>query len=170
MLRLDLPDTDNLAAAAGALSPRIWDDLVAFNGAARTHARLSGREFEAARYRIALINDCNLCQSRRGAPGEEEGGAGIPESFYEAVTTRREDQSPFSERESLAIEFAERFALDHIALHDDEVFWDRLHASFSDPELVDLGLVIAGFIGGGRFHRVFGTDSVCMVDLSARNA
>lgn len=80
MLRLDLPDTDNLAAAAGALSPRIWDDLVAFNGAARTHARLSGREFEAARYRIALINDCNLCQSRRGAPGEEEGDAGIPES------------------------------------------------------------------------------------------
>ena len=48
-------------------------------------------------------------------------------------------------RERLAAEFAERFAIDHLAM-DDEL-WGRLHAAFSEDELADLTICCGCFLG-----------------------
>jgi alkylhydroperoxidase family enzyme len=85
----------------------------------------------------------------------------LPETFYAAVADWR-TATDFNERERLAIEFAERMALDHLALAEDETFWSRLHANFDDDELVDLGLSIASSLAGGRVAHIFGID-VCDV-------
>jgi alkylhydroperoxidase family enzyme len=61
-------------------------------------------------------------------------------------------QAVFSERERLALEFADRMALDHKSIDDD--FFKRLRGEFSDPEIVELGMMIGQYIGFGRLLMV----------------
>jgi len=63
-------------------------------------------------------------------------------------------QAPTSPREQAALDFAGRLATDHTTI--DERFMARMRESFSDAELVELGLVTAAFIMLGRLHRTFG--------------
>ena len=118
------------------------------------------REFEAARITIARINDCQLCLGYRAAEElpERAAGADLDEAFYEAVLG---DKAGLSEREALAAEFADRFALDHRNM--DDPFWERLHAAFSDDELVELGLCVGSWLALGRLNQVFDVDGGCRV-------
>lgn len=59
----------------------------------------------------------------------------------------------------MAIEYAERFALDHTSLDQD--LFDRLHTWFSDPEILDLTFCAARFLGFGRMTQVLGVDVSC---------
>ena len=58
----------------------------------------------------------------------------------------------YSPRENLAIEYAEKMAVDHHCI--DDAFFERLHGEFTDPEIVELGMLIGQFIGVGRFLMV----------------
>ena len=84
------------------------------------------------------------------------------EGFYTSVEGWR-DATCFDARERLTIEFAERFAEDHLGLAADEELWQRLHEQFSDEELVDLAMCVASWIGFGRLARVFAIDGACRV-------
>ncbi len=57
-------------------------------------------------------------------------------------------------REAAAIEFAERLAAAHTTIDADTLAGLRRH--FTDPEIVELGLVTSAFIMLGRLHRAFG--------------
>src|SRR5690242_10555049 len=94
----------DMAVGMGALSDAVYG-----------HSQLPVREREAARYTIALINHCAVCQDTRAAQGAE---AGIDDGFYGDVANWRETDA-LSGREKLAAEFAQRFALDHLAMDDD---------------------------------------------------
>lgn len=135
----------------------------AFSDAVYKRTALGLREFEAARVRIAQINDCNVClgwRTARDVPGKANDPAEIPEEFYARVGADP-TWSGFSDRERLAAEFAERFALDHLRMDDD--LWDRLHAAFNDDELVDLALCVGSWLAFGRLNRVFDVDGACRV-------
>ena len=54
----------------------------------------------------------------------------------------------FSTREQLAVEYAELMAINHHAI--DDAFFERLHTEFTDPEILELGMMIGQFIGVGR--------------------
>ncbi len=128
-----------MAAGMGKLSEAVYGN-----------SQLSVREREAARWTIALINDCAVCRDTRARDGEV---AGAGEPFYAEVTDWRSAHG-LSERELLAAEFAERFALDHLAM--DDTLWERLHAAFSDGELADLTICCGCFLGMGRTLAVMG--------------
>ncbi|HEX4175627.1 MAG TPA: carboxymuconolactone decarboxylase family protein [Acidimicrobiales bacterium] len=128
-----------MAAGMGKLSEAVYGN-----------SQLSVREREAARWTIALINDCAVCRDTRARDGH---AAGADEPFYAEVSDWRSAQE-LSDRERLAAEFAERFALDHQAM-DDEL-WDRLHAVYSDEELADLTICCGAFLGLGRTLAVVG--------------
>ncbi len=128
-----------MAAGMGALSEAVYGN-----------SRLSVREREAARWTIALINDCAVCRDTRARDGAS---AGAGEPFYEEVTDWRA-AAGLSDRERLAAEFAERFALAHQAM--DDGLWDRLHAAYSDEELADLTICCGAFLGMGRTLAVVG--------------
>ena len=81
--------------------------------------------------------------------------------MYAHVAEYRE-RDEYSEREKLAIEYAERFALDHTNFDDD--FWRRVRAAYSDEEIVDLTICIGTFIALGRMLAVLGVDPACSVD------
>lgn len=122
----------------------------AFSEAVYGNTQLALREREAARWTIALINDCAVCQDTRAREGES---AGIDEAFYGAVADWRTSDA-LTDRERLAAEFAQRFALDHLAMDDD--LWTRLHGSFADDELADLTICCSMFLGLGRALAVIG--------------
>ena len=137
----------------------------AFSDAVYRRSSLALREFEAARTRIAQINDCAICigwRTARDVEGWSDDPDAVPEEFYANVGPDL-SWDGFSERERLAALFADRFATDHLAI-DDEL-WTRLHAAFTDDELVDLGLCVGAWIAFGRLNRVFDVDGACRVPL-----
>ena len=116
----------------------------AFSDAVYSNTKLALREREAARWTIALINDCVVCQDTRAKQAE---AGNVDEGFYAEVANWRESDA-MSEREKLAAEFAQRFALDHLAMDDD--FWSRLRAAYADDEIADLTMCCGMFLGLGR--------------------
>jgi alkylhydroperoxidase family enzyme len=128
-----------MAVGMGALSKAVYENT-----------KLALREREAARWTIALINDCVVCRDTRALHGPE---AGVDEGFYAEVASWRTSEA-LSDRERLAAEFAERFALDHLAMDDE--FWARLHGVFADDELADLTMCCGMFLGLGRVLAVIG--------------
>ena len=129
----------DMAAGMGALADAIY-----------TNSQLPLREREAARWVIALINDCAVCQDTRAREGNV---AGIDEGFYAEVSAWR-DSDVLTAREKLAAEFAERFALDHQGM--DDAFWERLRSAFADEEIADLTMCVGMFLGSGRVLAVIG--------------
>lgn len=128
-----------MAVGMGALSEAVYGNT-----------KLPLREREAARWTIALINDCVVCKDTRAREGVE---AGIDDDFYAEVGQWRES-SVLTDRERLAAEYAQRFALEHQGMDDE--FWARLRAAFADDELVDLTICCGMFLGMGRTLAVIG--------------
>jgi alkylhydroperoxidase family enzyme len=114
------------------------------------NTQLPVREREAARWTIALINDCVVCRDTRARDGEQ---AGIDDGFYAEVGSWR-TSTELTDRERLAAEFAERFAIDHLAM--DDAFWERLRGAFADDEIADLTICCGMFLGMGRTLAVIG--------------
>jgi alkylhydroperoxidase family enzyme len=133
LLRVDM------AVGMGALSEAVYGNT-----------QLPLREREAARWTIALINDCVVCQDTRARGAA---AAGIDDGFYAEVANWRASEV-LTDRERLAAEFAQRFALDHLAMDDE--FWGRLHAAFADDEIADLTICCGMFLGMGRTLAVIG--------------
>jgi alkylhydroperoxidase family enzyme len=102
---------------------------------------LEPRLKELIRLRIATLNGCVLCKSVRMAPGvvsEEEAARGVDEP----------DAEGFTPRERAAIRFAEKMAVDHHNIDDDDVA--EMRRLFSDTEFLELAMMAGQYIGFGR--------------------
>lgn len=67
------------------------------------------------------------------------------------------DYSSLSRREALAVELAERMAMDPHAITDD--FWDELRSELSEEELVELAFACAIFNWGNKFNIAMRLDT-----------
>ncbi|GAA2057327.1 carboxymuconolactone decarboxylase family protein [Williamsia deligens] len=143
------------------LSPTIGGALGGYADAVYRHGRLAPRVREIARMVIALDNECEVCRNTRTADGVSHG---LDETFYEQVEQWRTSPD-HSDAERLAAEFAERFARDHVGLREDDGFWTRLHAAFTDEEITDLALSCALWLGQGRALRVLDVGQACHLTL-----
>jgi len=179
MPRIELPPSSDYSLSKVAYqtyAPEAGAAASAFSLTVYEKCLLSLREMEGARYRTAQINGCILCSNTRAARDlaghiTRNGGslADSPlargpapdEPFYEAVPDWA--TSPlFSERERIAIELAERMGERPHSMHGDDAFWDKVHAHFSDREIVDMTLAIASWIALGRVVHTLELDGVCM--------
>jgi alkylhydroperoxidase family enzyme len=84
---------------------------------------------------------------------------GVTEELYAHVAEHGHPE--YSAREQVAIEFAERFALDHLAM--DDAFWARLRAQFTDAEVLDLTICTGNWLAFGRLTQVLKLDVSCDV-------
>lgn len=151
MARIEFPERGLGEHADWALlRPEIGMGMGALSSAVYEKSKLDLREREAARWTIALINDCVVCQNTRA---KNAGSAGIEEGFYKEVTDWR-TSAALTDRERLAAEFAFRFALDHQAMDDE--FWDRLRNAYKDDEIADLTMCCGAWLGMGRMLAVLG--------------
>jgi len=176
-MRIDVPAAqahDPYGFATENLAPEIMRAGGVFSAAVYRHSKLSLREFEGARARTAELNGCVICQQFRAARDlggmfsgtgtrgtVAENGPAPDEAYYAAVLDWR--TSPiFSDRERLAIEFAERFGTEPKSLASDETFWAKARAAFTDAEIADLANSVACWVGLGRVAHVLGFDEVCL--------
>jgi alkylhydroperoxidase family enzyme len=159
MARLDVPPGEGGdAVQIWSLQPALGTAAMRLVDAAYNKSILPVRVREAARMRIAQLNECTVCLAFRADTVKEQG---LGEDFYCAVGTPEQDE--LSEQERLAVAYAERFALDHTSIDDE--FIDRLRCAFTDPEILDLTICLSAFLGLGRTLRVLGITETTLTDV-----
>jgi alkylhydroperoxidase family enzyme len=102
---------------------------------------LEPRLKELIRLRIATLNGCVLCKTVRMAPevvSEEEAARGVDAP----------DAEGFTARERAAIRFAEKMAVDHHNIGDEDVA--AMRTLFTDAEFLELAMMAGQYIGFGR--------------------
>lgn len=73
------------------------------------------------------------------------------------------ETNQYSDRERLALDFAEKLALKHHEI--DDAFFAELKTQFGDAEILELGMMIGQYIGFGRLLKVLDLEPrVCPVD------
>lgn len=160
MARIDVPGpAADEASMIWSLRPEMGGMVDRMVSTVYQRSILRAEEREVARMRIAQLNSCNACANFR-APSVV--AAGVTEDLYEHL----EDPASYpgyTERQRLAIEFAERFATDHRNI--DEALFVRLRSAFTDAEVLDLTMCVAVYLGLGRALEVLGVDSNCPIDV-----
>ena len=148
MSNIQLPQAaGNEIARALSYDPALAEAFRGLSDAVR-HAGIDPRLHELVRMRVAQINECLYCQAFR-EPGAVQ--AGVTEDLLALVADWRESPA-FSEAERVALEYTERFVRDSPNI--DAALFARLHASFSDSEIVVLTAAIAKYMAWGRFVQV----------------
>ena len=159
MARLDIPvGQGGDAVQIWSLRPDLGAAATRFVHAAYNKSILPTRVREAARMRIAQLNDCTVCLGFRADTVRAEG---LTEDFYCAVGSP--DGVNLSDQERSAIEYAERFAVNHTSI--DDAFMARMQESFTDPEILDLTICLSAFLGLGRTLRALGITETSLTDV-----
>ena len=91
---------------------------------------------------------------------------GLEEDLYHRVS-EYEEIGAFTVPEKLAAEMAERFVFDHVALKDDEEFWERVKTNFTDQQILELLALIGFCLGMGRLLAVLDIANDCPVNRTA---
>ena len=160
MARTDVPGApEDVASMIWSLRPEMGGMVDRMVSTVYQRSILPAEEREVARMRIAQLNSCSACANFR-APSVL--AAGVTEDLYEHL----EDAATYpgyTERQRLAVEFAERFASDHRNI--DEALFVRLRSAFTDAEVLDLTMCVAVYLGLGRALEVLGVDSSCPIDV-----
>ena len=124
--------------------PELALGLMQFNGALRAHRTLPERLMELVRLRIAFHNQCRSCMAIRYPDALNDG---LTEDLVCSLE-RPEEADDLTAAERAAIAYADLMATDHHAVSDETFAGLREH--FSEPEIVELCLNVAWFVGFGR--------------------
>ena len=88
--------------------------------------------------------------------------AGLTEDKIAALE-RYQESDAFTPREKIALRFAELMALNHQVIDDD--MFCALRAQFTDPQIVELGMMVGQYIGFGRLVSVLDLERpVCTIE------
>jgi AhpD family alkylhydroperoxidase len=127
-----------------AHAPELMTGLHAFADLLAERGRLPARLVELVRLRIAFHNQCRSCMAMRYQSGLDDG---LTEG--DVCSLEKPEEAPgLSGAEKAAIAYADISATNHFAIDDQSFAALRKH--FSEPEIVELGLYVAYFIGFGR--------------------
>ncbi len=118
--------------------------MIAFAGALKAHRVLPDRLVELVRLRVAFRNQCRSCMAIRYRDAVADG---VTESLVCSLEQPAQADD-LSDAERCAIDYADRFAGDHLSIDDDTYAGLRRH--FSEAEIVELGMTVAFFVGFGR--------------------
>lgn len=127
-----------------AHTPGIARGLAAFGGSLKMHRTLPGRLIELVRLRVAFHNQCRSCMAIRYTDAVD---AGVTEDLVCELADPPSAEN-LTDGEQSALGFADRFATDHLAI--DEATFDGLREHFSEPEIMELAMNVAFFVGFGR--------------------
>ena len=103
---------------------------------------------ELCRVKIAFEHTCGYCSTVRSTAAKD---MGLSEEKIQQVWNY-ENSDIFSDREKLALRFADYLKHD-ISKADDDAFYEELKAYFSESEIIELGMWCAENVGAGSFVR-----------------
>lgn len=128
---------------------------------------LSPREREVMRFPGTAMIGCPICNSLRmwrDWPGFSD--EPIEEELYTAAEAFDYDWPGFTARERLLLEFTYRFYNEADGLNGDDVFWERMHANFSQAEIGDICIMAGTWLGVGHGLKALGIGSVCPMPVN----
>ncbi len=99
---------------------------------------------ELLRIRVAFHNQCRSCMAVRYDDAAQDG---VDEELV-CQLEAPEEAPDLTEAERAALRFADRLATDHLAI--DDALFVRLQEHYSVPEIVEIGLQVAAYVGFGR--------------------
>ena len=143
----DLGRGDRISLGVAAIMARVPGLAEAVGGvmaALRPAGALTPRMMELVRLRIAFHNQCRSCMAVRYQSAIDDG---LTEQAVCSLE-RPAEADDLSRAERAALDFADRFATDHLSI--DDAVYDELRQHFSEDELVQLGVQCAMFVGIGR--------------------
>jgi alkylhydroperoxidase family enzyme len=106
---------------------------------------------ELCRVYISRTVKCEYCGNQRSEKGRS---AGLVEGQYDELLNF-ESSGVYDDRQKAALAYAEAIAWH---LDTDDAFWDRMHAHFSEPELVELGCMIGLTLGQQSWLRMLNIE------------
>jgi alkylhydroperoxidase family enzyme len=106
---------------------------------------------ELCRVYVSRTVKCEYCGNQRSEQAQQRG---LHEGQYDELLNF-ETSDAYDERQKAALAYAEAIAW-HLDTNDE--FWDRMHAHFSEPELVELGCAIALTLGQQSWLRMLNID------------
>ncbi len=115
--------------------------------------RIDRRIVELARLRLANIHGCAFCNRSDRIAARD---AGVPEAQIDALHDY--ENGPFSEKEKAALALADVMALTNPKGHITKAIHERARQSFSDGEMVELGVMMAVLCGMAKM--IFAYDLV----------
>ena len=118
--------------------------MMQFAGALKTARALPEKLVELVRLRIAFFNQCRSCMAIRYNDALADG---VTEDLVCSLERPQEAEN-LTPAEKAAIRFGEAMATDHLRI--DEAMYAALREHFTEPEIVELGMTCAFFVGFGR--------------------
>ena len=106
---------------------------------------------ELCRVYISRTVKCEYCGNQRSEQGKRQG---LQEGQYDELLNF-ETSDVYDERQKAALSYAEAIAWH---LETDDAFWERMHANFSEAELVELGCAIGLTFGQQSWLRMLNID------------
>jgi alkylhydroperoxidase family enzyme len=121
-----------------------WNDLFR-NGVVEHDTK------ELCRVYVSRSVNCEYCGNQRSEKGAD---LGLREGQYDELLNF-ESAIAYTERQKAALAYAEAITWH---LNVDDAFWERLHAQFSEPELVELGCMIGLTLGQQSWLRLLNIE------------
>jgi alkylhydroperoxidase family enzyme len=115
---------------------------------------------ELCRVYVSRSVKCEYCGNQRSEKARE---LGVFEGQYDDLLNF-ESSSVYDDRQKAALAYAEAIAWH---LDTDDIFWDRMHRHFSEPELVELGCFIALTLGQQSWLRLLNIEHHEVMDQGA---
>jgi alkylhydroperoxidase family enzyme len=106
---------------------------------------------ELCRVYISRTVKCEFCGNQRSIKATT---AGLLEQQYDELLNF-ESSDRYDDRQKAALAYAEAIAW---RLDTDDAFWERMHAHFTEPELVELGCFVALTFGQQSWIRMLGIE------------
>jgi alkylhydroperoxidase family enzyme len=136
-----------------AIRAHVPELLRTFTAAWRTsflNGVLDHRIKELCRLYVSRTVDCRYCGDQRSVKGSEQG---VLEDHYDELLNFQSSDR-FDERERTALAYTEAITWNPDLA--DDALWERLHANFTEPEIVELGYFVAFTSGQQRWIRTLG--------------
>lgn len=132
-----------------AHAPHMAKALGAFFAISKAGQTLPARLVELVRLRVAFHNQCRSCMAMRYQSGIDDG---VTEALV--CSLEKPAEAPdLTDAEKAALAYADLFANNHFAI--DDAVYDNLRQYFTEAEIVELGTLVASFVGFGRLAATF---------------
>jgi AhpD family alkylhydroperoxidase len=136
---------DKLTSGIMAHAPHMRKAMGLFLGAAFESLLLPRRLIELVRLRLSFHNQCRSCMAMRYQSALDDG---LTEGMVCSLEKPMEAPD-LTERERVALEFTDIFALNHFAINEET--YAKLQKHFTNAEIVELGMFVGFYLGTGRF-------------------
>lgn len=132
-----------------AHTPKIAKGLFGFGGALKMNRTLPEKLIELVRLRVAFFNQCRSCMAIRYTGPLNDG---CTEDLVCSLE-RPEEAENLTPAEKIAIKYGELMATDHLRI--DDAIYEELRKYYTEPQIVELGMNVAFFVGFGRLAATY---------------